>query len=164
MKVSRRSWIAAAALLPAWAGCSTVATPRDSEGRATRAPESDVAALAQALRTLDASVDPHEARALSDLAFNYSLDLADSYRVVHPAVVHNILVNLDLRQRGLCFQWAEDLEARLRQSGLRTLRLYRVVARINTPREHNAIVVAALNQRMREGILLDAWRHGGRLF
>lgn len=144
-------------------GCAS-RTSLSRRGALVRAGEPTVQALTAELCKLDGSVDLHEARAFADLALNHSLDLADSYGVVRPAVLHNVLVNLKFRERGLCFQWADDLQSKLEQNGMRTLRLYRVVARMNTIHEHNAVVVAALGQRMREGLILDAWRHGGRLY
>ena len=156
-------WILLLATLWIFSGCAS-RTSLSTRGALVRADEPTVQALTADLYKLDRSVDLHEARAFADLALNHSLDLADSYGVVRPAVLHNVLVNLKFRERGLCFQWADDLQSKLEQNGMRTLRLYRVVARINTTHEHNAVVVAALGQRMREGIILDAWRHGGRLY
>jgi hypothetical protein len=144
-------------------GCSTVSS-RGVGGVPIRADSARVAALVADLRTLSPSVDPHEAHSLADTALNHSLDLADQYGAVRPAVLQNVLVNLKMKERGLCYHWADDLHAKLRTVGLRTLRLYRVVSKINTKHEHNSLVVVAQGQRMKEGFVLDAWRHGGHLF
>jgi hypothetical protein len=92
------------------------------------------------------------------------LELAREYRVVHPAIFHNVLVNIGVRKRGLCFQWADDLSAKLESLHLRTLRLRRGVARLDTRREHSSVVLTAPGQAFDRGIVLDAWRHSGRLF
>jgi hypothetical protein len=97
-------------------------------------------------------------------AHSYSLELARRYRVVRPAIFHNVLVNLGVRQRGLCFQWADDLTVKLQSLGLQTLQLHRGVARLDTRREHSSVVLTAPGQAFDEGVVLDAWRHSGRLF
>jgi hypothetical protein len=100
----------------------------------------------------------------AETAYSYSAELAKEYRVVRPAILHNVLVNLGVRQRGLCFQWADDLSAKLQSLQLRTLRLHRGVARLETRREHSSVVLTAAGQPFDEGIVLDAWRHSGRLY
>jgi hypothetical protein len=100
----------------------------------------------------------------AETAQTYSLDLARQYRVVRPAIFHNVLVNLGVRKRGLCFQWADDLTAKLQSLNLRTLQLHRGVARLDTRREHSSVVLTAPGQAFDEGVVLDAWRHSGRLF
>ncbi len=120
--------------------------------------------LAQRLRALSPSVAPAEATLAAETAHAYSLELADEYRVVRPAILHNMLVNVGLRQRGLCFQWADDLSAKLQSLHLQTLQLHRAVARLDTRREHNAVVLTACGQPFDQGIVLDAWRHSGRLY
>ncbi|MBL9171236.1 MAG: hypothetical protein JNN07_26120 [Verrucomicrobiales bacterium] len=144
-------------------GCATVPARRVGEAP-RRADPTRVAALVTELRSLSPGVDLHEAQALADMALNHSLDLAERYGAVRPAVLQNVLVNLKFKDRGLCYHWADDLQAKLQTVGLRTLRLYRVVSKLNTKHEHNSLVVAGRDQRMKQGLVLDAWRHGGRLF
>lgn len=100
----------------------------------------------------------------AETACAYSLELAREYRVVRPAIWHNVLVNWGVRKRGLCFQWADDLSARLESLHLRTLSVRRGVARLETRREHSSVVLAAPGQAFDQGIVLDAWRHSGRLY
>ena len=40
----------------------------------------------------------------------------------------------------------------------------RGVARLETRREHSSVVLTAPGQPFDEGIVLDAWRHSGRLY
>ncbi len=135
------------------AGC---ATPRATETSARH--------LAQRLCALTNTVAADEATLLAATAHSYSLELARQYRAVRPAILHNVLVNMGLRKRGLCFQWADDLYAKLQSLRLRTLDLHRAVARLDTRREHSSVVVTARGQPFEEGIVLDAWRHSGRLY
>jgi hypothetical protein len=69
-----------------------------------------------------------------------------------------------MRKRGLCFQWADDLSAKLQSLQLRTLQLHRGVARLETRREHSSVVLTPSGQPFDQGIVLDAWRHSGRLY
>lgn len=115
------------------------------------------------LRGLSPTVAPAEASLTAETACAYSLQLAKEYRVVRPAILHNVLVNLGIRKRGLCFQWADDLSAKLQTLHLQTLQIRRGVARLDTRREHSSVVLTAVDQPFERGIVLDAWRHSGRL-
>jgi hypothetical protein len=81
-----------------------------------------------------------------------------------PPSFQNFLVNLGIRKRGLCFQWAEDLLAQLDALKVTTLELHWAEAYAGNWREHNCVVVTAKGQPFRDGILLDCWRHSGHLF
>lgn len=120
--------------------------------------------LAARLEALSPLVAPAEAVLAAETACSYSFELAREYRVVRPAIFHNVLVNLGLRRRGLCFQWADDLSAKLESLELRTLQVRRGAARLETRREHSAVVLTAPEQAFDQGIVLDAWRHSGRLY
>ena len=119
--------------------------------------------LARRLRELSPSVEEAEANRAAEIACSYSLQLARQYRVVRPAIFHNVLVNLGIRQRGLCFQWADDLSAKLDTLKLHSLVLHRGVARLDTRREHSSVVLTSPGQDFYQGIVLDAWRHSGHL-
>jgi hypothetical protein len=105
-----------------------------------------------------------EADRLAEAAFAETARLTREYRAVRPASLHNILVNARLRERGLCYHWAKDLLAEFDRLEVPSLRVIQVVAREGTRREHSALVVVAEDQALNKGILLDAWRHSGRLF
>jgi hypothetical protein len=115
------------------------------------------------LAALAPTVLEDEAQRVADCACDYSKQLAREYRVVRPAFLHNFLVNVGLKNRGLCYHWAEDLLARLQTLNLTTLELHWGVARAGTVREHNSVVVTAQGHPFENGIVLDAWRRSGRL-
>jgi hypothetical protein len=83
---------------------------------------------------------------------------------VRPAIWHNVLVNSGVRKRGLCYQWSDDLSAKLDSLHLNNLQVRRGVARLETRREHSSVVLTAPGQAFDQGIVLDAWRHSGRLY
>jgi hypothetical protein len=141
-------------LVPVLSGCAHLpAAPQIS----------DLCTLQAALVSLSPTVQGVEAEQVAGCAYDYSRVLAQRYRVMRPAIVHNFLVNVGFKQRGLCYQWAEDLLAQLRTFNLVTLELHWGIARANTVREHNSVVVTARGQPFEQGIVLDPWRRSGRL-
>jgi hypothetical protein len=131
--------------------------------KTTRSQQS-AAVLQRQILQLDRSVDEGEATRLAHAAVEGSNALARQYRAVWPASFHNMLVNAGLRERGLCFHWANDLLQRLHQHQLTSVELHPVSARQGTRHEHNAIVVTAIGQPFTKGIVLDPWRDAGRLW
>ena len=132
--------------------------------RAPLAPASvRTAQLTAALTALSPSVDVHDAAILAKVAVETSAELAVAYRVRPPAWLHNIFVNNGWRARGLCWHWAEDLEARLAQEHFSTLEIHRVIARRGTRREHSGVAITARGQDVLHAVVLDAWRESGHL-
>lgn len=126
--------------------------------------ERQTAALRNRLLRLNSAVDADEAARVASTAVEQSAILAGEYRAIRPAWLNNFLVNGGRRKRGLCYQWANDLYPRLHALGLNSLELHLAVARMDTRHEHNSIVVTARDQPFGEGVVLDAWRHSGRLW
>ncbi|WP_422049582.1 hypothetical protein [Shimia sp.] len=121
--------------------------------------------LAQEILSLDADVDLDEANRVARIAYEYPLELRVAYNVTDGPLIHNTKVNQGLRPRGLCWHWADDLEARLRQEDLQSLTLHRAIANHDNIRiEHSTVIVSAKGDSMREGIVLDPWRYGGYLY
>ncbi len=121
--------------------------------------------LAREIMRLSPDVSPEEATRVAQISYRYSLQLRQEYNVTDGALVHNAKVNRGTRPRGLCWHWADDLEARLRLESLETLDLHRAIANHDNIRiEHSTVVVSARGDTMREGIVLDPWRYGGYLF
>lgn len=138
------------------AGCTQVPT----------VDRSDIDALAFELETLGPGVDPEEAKRAATIAFDYSRQLAAEYEVTDHPLVHNAKVNNGLRERGLCFHWAEDIEARLNQENFRTLALHRAISDPENPFriDHSTAIISAKGEAFDEGVVLDPWRYGGVLF
>ncbi len=130
------------------------------------AQDEDIAGLAAAIAALGPGVDRAEASRAARLAYAHSRDLARAYRIADPPLVHNAKVNMGLKPRGLCWHWAEDMERRLRAEGFVTLRVDRAIANADNPFriDHSTALIKARGAPMRDGIVLDPWRRGGRLF
>jgi len=109
-------------------------------------------------------VSRSEAMQLSKTAITYSRTLALKYNANTTPLIHNALVNMKLRDRGLCFQWADDLQSKLNQYGFKTMKIHAIGANVNRYDEHNALVVLPIGSRdLKQGVLLDPWRRSGEL-
>lgn len=126
----------------------------------------DVAALAASIRSLSPQVDPAEAQRAAHLSYSTTFALARAYQITDPALIHNAKVNAGIKPRGLCYHWAEDIEARLNAEGFQTLEIKRAIANSNTRLliDHSTAVIVAKGAAMEDGIVIDPWRDGGRLF
>jgi len=123
-----------------------------------------VQALTEEIKRLDPSVSPQEAETVARTAVYYSEQLADQWHMVKPVELHNVLVNIGLRPAGLCFQYADCLQAELRAKSLKTLDFERGIAwRGDVYNEHNCVVVKAVGHPFETGIVLDGWRNAGHL-
>ncbi|KIN64871.1 Lipoprotein [Sulfitobacter noctilucicola] len=126
----------------------------------------DVAALAASLQALSPDVDPAEARRAAALSYETTFRLAQAYGITDPALIHNAKVNAGLRPRGLCYHWAEDMQARLSAENFRTLGLTRAIANSETRLliDHSTLVIVAKGDVMENGVVIDPWRYAGKLF
>jgi len=80
------------------------------------------------------------AQRVAECAYAAAAQLRHDYGVIGPPLFNNFLVNLGIRKRGLCFQWAEDLLVQLDALKLRTLQVHWAEARAGSLREHNCVV------------------------
>ena len=150
-----RLCLAIAAILSLCATAGAQVTSRDDA--AIRQLSGQLAALSPAVR-------PREAQRLATAAFETAARLRREYQVGGPAGFHNFLVNAGVKQRGLCHHWARDLMNSLATVKQATFDLHWGIARRGTLREHNSVVVTAKGAPFATGIVLDAWRHSGRLY
>ena len=126
--------------------------------------ERSIKNLSKALAALAPDVDPGEAELCSVTAHTASRSLAREYRLVGFPIFQNLLIHMGKRQRGYCGHYARDIGERLRELKLKTLVLHWGAAFAGTMDESNCLVVTARNQPFEDGIVIDGWRRGGRLF
>lgn len=127
-----------------------------------------VAATAEKLARLHGDSPPtparDEATRLALVAEREARALAIGYRVRGPAWFHNCLVNLGLKERGLCWQYMEDLFGRLAEENPRYFDLHTAVRDDNsTFLEHNCVLLSAKGQPFVSGWVLDPWVKPGTL-
>lgn len=127
--------------------------------------EKSISDLTNALIALSPrTVDPQEAALLSETAHRTSRQLAREYGVTGDPAIHNYLINIGLKKKGICADYTRDIGARLKEFHFKTLVLHWGAAYAKESDENNALVVTAQNQLFQDGIVLDGWRRGGRLF
>jgi hypothetical protein len=142
------------------AGCAATPGRRGAE-----TPDAAAGALERDLRALGPRTDLAEAGRVARTAIDIANRLAAAYRVVPPALFHNMLIQAGIRERGLCYHWTEDLMRPLLALDLKTFRLHWGVAyRGSDLREHNSVVITAPGQAFADGLVLDPWRYSGELY
>ena len=124
-----------------------------------------VADLTNAILDLDESIDSSEAWRAARVSIEYSQELARQYEISTSPIMHNLLVNLGIKQRGLCIDWTTDLLTRLKQEGFHSLDLHWAIANYETTfrLEHSTVVVSAQGESIYRGLVLDSWRNSGQL-
>jgi len=133
--------------------------------RATEAYREKVATLQKDLIALNGQTNKVEAGQVAQTAIQYSSYLTEEYELVRPAILHNVLVRIGLKNRGLCHHWTVDLMKQLETLDLKSYQLYWGVAhRGSELREHNSVVIAAKGCQFKEGMVLDPWRNSGQLY
>jgi hypothetical protein len=116
-----------------------------------------------ALTSLHPGISDAEAERVATVAYDYPRQLAGEYRLVRPPLLHNLLINLRLKKRGLCYHWAEDMVTQLQTLKLESIELHWGTAGAGKLREHNTVVVTGPGQPFPEGLVLDPWRRSGEL-
>lgn len=129
------------------------------------AADAQVAELARAIRALGEDIDRHEANRAARIAFDYSRELAGRYGISDSPLVHNLKVNLGLRDRGLCIHWTRDMLTRLQQERFVTLDLHWAIANAENAfrLEHSTAVISRRGADLHRGLVLDPWRNAGAL-
>ncbi len=142
--------------------------PAGGKAEDHRAPEASrekIQLLQEDLAALNQQADLLEAGQVAETAVTYTNQLAEEYHLVHPAVLHNVLIRLGLKDRGLCYHWTEDLLKKLQSLELRSYQLrWGVAHRGSELREHNSVVITARGQPFEKGMVLDPWRNSGDLY
>jgi hypothetical protein len=142
------------------AGCSS-----DPAERVPVPTQADWSELSLALQAMGAEVSPEEADRAARISYEYARALAIQWDVRDPPLVHNTKVNSGRRAGGLCFQYANAIEARLREEGFTTRQFHRGIANgTNILIDHSVVILSAPGEDMFQGIVIDGWRHAGRLF
>lgn len=127
--------------------------------------EKSIAGLRDALIALSPrTVDPSEAALMSEIAHRTSRQCAKDYGVHGDPAIHNYLIHIGARKKGICADYTRDIGAKLKELRFKTLVLHWGAAWPKESDENNALVVTAQNQPFLDGIVLDGWRRAGRLF
>ena len=121
--------------------------------------------LSQLLQSLDKNVPSGEATILSEDIFYKTAMLTEEFQLTSPSWFHNVLVNVGLREKGLCYHWSDALYVHLLQKRYPHFEFHLVGANIGEYFfEHNALVLVAKGGSIKNGILIDPWRDSGKLY
>lgn len=126
--------------------------------------------LSQILQGLDANISGEEADALARDIYRKSYELSEKFELVSPPQFHNFLVNVGVREKGLCYHFSDALYIHLKHQGYEHFDFHLVGANIGEYwSEHNALVVVAKECNtetciLNSGILIDAWRDSGEVY
>ena len=122
--------------------------------------------LELAILDLGEDVRADEAHRAATIAIEYPLELAQQYEITDPPLMHNFLVNIGAKPRGLCVDWTYDLLTRLQQERFRSLGLHWGIANYDSVFriEHSTVIISVRGAPLSQGIVLDPWRHSGQLF
>ena len=126
--------------------------------------------LSHKLQGLDENISLREADYLAWDIYHKTDELTESYALVSPPQFHNFLVNVGVREKGLCYHFSDALYLHLKSQGYKSFDFHLVGANIGEYwREHNALVVVAKGCKsdtciLKKGVLIDAWRDSGEVY
>lgn len=120
--------------------------------------------LSKKIESLSEKIDKEEAKRVSYEAIIYSKYLANKYEIVKPALFHNTLIHLDLKEKGYCYHYANDLLNYLKEKGFKSFYFIKVVSNKGEYFEHTSLVLTREDITFENSIVLDAWRNAGELF
>lgn len=96
------------------------------------------------------------------------IETLDEYRqkwtMIQPALLHNLLVNVGVKEKGFCYHWVELFRERLSDLSLQHFQIHWGVAHQDKLHENNALVITPAGGVFAEGIAVDGWRESGRPF
>lgn len=104
-----------------------------------------------------------EAKWLADTSQMAAAAIARVNDSCYPNWAGNILINMNMQDRGLCWHYQHDMHRELRRRKLKYFRLGTCVRDAKHAREHNCNYIAAINGAWPDAIMLDAWLGNGRL-
>ncbi len=120
--------------------------------------------LSKQIANLSVEIDKKEAKDASSNAIRYSKYLANKYKIIKPALFHNILINLKIKEEGYCYHYANDLMHYLQEKDFKSFYFIRAVANRGEYFEHSSVVLTRDDISFENSIILDAWRNSGELF
>ena len=95
--------------------CAHVTAPEDVA--------SEVEGLTQAISALSSEVSPTDASQTSSLLIHTAIELADEYNMASPGLYHNMLVNMGLRERGLCLSLGRGFAYKIARVGHKFIKI-----------------------------------------
>lgn len=121
--------------------------------------------LTHLLLSLDSKISIGEATQLSKEIFAQTALLSTQFHMTSPPQYHNFLVNVGLREKGLCYHWSDALYRHFIQKEYPSFAFHLMGANIGEYwDEHNTLVVSAKDKEPKKGVVIDPWRNAGKLY
>jgi len=120
--------------------------------------------LSKKIEALSNNISKEEAKEVSKEAIVYSKYLANKYEIIKPAIFHNTLVNLQLKEKGYCYHYANDLLKHLQEKNFQSFYFIKAVANKGEYFEHTSLVLTRDDISFENSIVFDAWRNAGELY
>ncbi len=125
--------------------------------------DDSVQKLSREIASLSPTIDKKEALDIALFSTSYTKRLANSYHLVGFPKFQNFLINIGIKKKGYCYNYANDLASALLHRGYKTVSIYRAAHKRFTYFEHNCVVITP-KERNDIGVILDGWRHAGTLY
>ena len=137
-------------------GCSHTPQPQEKTG---------VARLTQLLLEVNENAPKEEAKKLAENIVAESARLEKAFGRQSNPYWHNFLVNVGVKQKGLCYHYSDGLYRHFAAQHYPHYKFHLLGAHIGEYwREHNALGVSAPGQSVLDGIVVDSWRHVGSVY
>lgn len=122
------------------------------------------AELSLQMQNLSPKVDKKEADAISTALIETAAANKKKYGIIFHRWLHNAMINGGMRERGLCYHWADDMYDVIKKENPKTLAFCKVVGyNGELYREHHGVSLYAKGGSWEDGIIIDGWRKTGRL-
>lgn len=127
--------------------------------------ETKINQLSTLFQELDRHIPQEEAMYLSQDIFHETQKLTREFELTSPPLYHNFLVNVGLREKGLCYHWSDALYLSLSHKKYPSFEFHLMGSNIGEYfSEHNVLVVVAKGGSVSHGIIIDPWRDSGKLY
>jgi len=128
-------------------------------------PQDDPRQLAALLYALGKHISKEESMQLSKDIFYQTQILSEAFKRTTSPLWHNFLVNIGLREKGLCYHWSDALYLHLSKKNYTSFEFHLVGANIgNYFLEHNALVVVSKGGNIEDGVIVDPWRSSTEVY
>ena len=127
--------------------------------------QSEIEELAVLLQTLDRGIPSSEAHALSQEIFLETRKLTQKFKPVSEPHVNNFLINVGLKEHGLCYEWSDALYLHFKQLEYPDFEFHLLVADQGEYFfEHNVMAVTTKGGNVMDGVIIDPWRKPGEVY
>ena len=134
-------------------------------GRIPDTSENRAETLATLLQTIDKNIPFEEALSLSREIFQQTDQLRKQFNPVSEPHVNNFLVNIGLKEKGLCYEWSDPLYIYFRRKSYRYFSFHLLVAnRGKYFQEHNVLAVTSKKDDIPNAVIIDPWREPGTVY